>query len=234
MRRHICHTPALRELLCWGRGGGVAGALSFRAGAPPATKARRRVDPGNARRRPARRRRRARDQRSERCLRYRCSAAHLCEPASRGQQKAQTTCANLSPNFAFGRSFSSRCSKGFKMGARATDRRCCTLNRSLVISSFVFRPPPKLADPLPDPHENELSEDDRPAQERLEPALVRSAHRNNPLEAAPAIEPHSAPLGSRGRLHEAARELGTGQNTHLEPYTRCPTPKAPRKKKKRS
>ena len=145
---------------------------------------RRRVDPGNARRRPARRRRRARDQRSERCLRYRCSAAHLCEPASRGQQKAQTTCANLSPNFAFGRSFSSRCSKGFKMGARASDRRCCTLNRSLVISSFVFRPPPKLADPLPDPHENELSEDDRPAQERLEPALIRSAHRNNPLEAA--------------------------------------------------
>ena len=159
---------------------------------PP--RARRRVDPGNARRRPAGwRRRRARDQRSERCLRYRCSAAHLCEPASRGQQKAQTTCANLSPNFAFGRSFSSRCSKGFKMGARATDRRCCTLNRSLVISSFVFRPPPKLADPLPDPHENELSEDDRPAQERLEPALIRSAHRNNPLEAAPAIEPHSAP-----------------------------------------
>ena len=66
--------------------------------------------------------------------------------------------------------------------ARALDdRRCCTLNRSLVISSFVFRPPPKLADPLPDPHENELSEDDRPAQERLEPALIRSAHRNNPL-----------------------------------------------------
>ena len=70
--------------------GGVAsvasrGALAGGVRAPSATEARRRVDPGNARRRPARRRRRARDQRSERCLRYRCSAAHLCEPASRGQ-----------------------------------------------------------------------------------------------------------------------------------------------------
>ena len=109
--------------------GAIASATSATSAAPSATEARRRVDPGNARRRPAgwrRRRARARGGAALLALSRQRGTLVLTRLARHKRRKPRVL--KFVAHFAFGRSFSSRCSKGFKMGARACDRRCCTLN----------------------------------------------------------------------------------------------------------
>ena len=56
---------------------------------------------------------------AQRCLRYRRSAPSRVASPRVAPQGAKTTWAKFVAHFAFGRSFSSRCSKAFKLSARA-------------------------------------------------------------------------------------------------------------------
>ena len=171
MRRHICHTPALTERLCSCRGGGVAGVLSFCGRAPPATKARRRVDPGNARRRPAsglapsacaRAWRRSAD--------FVSAAAWLtcvCQPRA-ATKGAKTTCLKFHRPMRFCRGFSLSLQEALEnVRARDTTGRCCTLNSHLLSSRLSFVLAETLAFRLLECLRAASNANSRPAQGRL-------------------------------------------------------------------
>ena len=198
MRRHICHTPALVLWLCWGRGGGVAGVLSFRAGAPPATKARRRVDPGNARRRPsARWRLGARPVVAALLLLAPQRGSLACASRARQQKAQKPRVLKFNRPIAFGRGFLSRCRRDSKLSARAYKRRCCMLNSHLVSSRLSFVLADLLAFSLLECLRAASNQQSADTRETCTSRHSKPRLGNNPLEAAPAIEPRSAPLGSQ-------------------------------------
>ena len=169
MRRHICHTPALVLWLCWGRGGGVAGVLSSRAGAPPATKARRRVDPGNARRRPsARWRLGARPVVAALLLLAPQRGSLVCASRARQQKAQKPRVLKFHRPMRFCRGFSLSLQEALeKVRARDTTGRCCTLNSHLLSSRLSFVLAETLAFRLLECLRAASNAKSRPAQGRL-------------------------------------------------------------------
>ena len=196
MRRHICHTPALTERLCWARGGGVAGVLSFRAGArrrPPRRDTGRPGERAAAASGLAPSRARASSGRSAAFVGAPARLTSVSQPRA-ATKGAKTTCLKFHRPMRFCRSFSLSLLEGIQNGcARYTDRRCCTLNSHLLSSRLSFVLAETLAFRLLEclRAASDTSVGRHKGDVHASPFEPRPG--NNPLEAAPAIQPHSAP-----------------------------------------
>ena len=140
MRRHICQTPVRLRVMFGARVGGVAGVLSFRAGARRRPQGR---DGGSTR---GTRRGgqpagavgvRARVA-AQRCWRSRRGCS-LCEPASRGNTRRKK---HVGPIFdrptRFGRGFSLSVQQGIQnVRARVLTRRCYSLISHCLVNSIT-------------------------------------------------------------------------------------------------
>ena len=141
MRRHICHTPVRLRVMFGARVGGVAGVLSRVAGARRRPERhRRRVDPGNARRRPAGwRRRRARARGGAALLALPLQLTLARTPTSRGNKRRKK---HVGPIFdrptRFGRGFSLSVQQGIQnVRARVLTRRCYSLISHCLVNSIT-------------------------------------------------------------------------------------------------
>ena len=180
------------------------GALAGGVRAPSATEARRRVDPGNARRRPAgwrRRRARARGGAALLALSLQLSLART--PTSRGNKRRKK---HVGPIFdrptRFGRGFSLSVQQGIQnVRARVLTRRCYSLISHCLVNSITV----VVAQNTPlfsaDPHETNLTADARPAQERLARVLQLSRTQEQPSRAA---------LAQAGRIAHLIRQPAEG------------------------
>ena len=195
MRRHICHTPALVLWLCWGRGGGVTCSRLSRARAAG--------HQGAAAGRPGERaaaasglapsRARASSGRSAAFVGAPARLTSVSQPRA-ATKGAKTTCLKFHRPMRFCRSFSLSLLEGIQNGcARYTDRRCCTLNSHLLSSRLSFVLAETLAFRLLEclRAASDTSVGRHKGDVHASPFEPRPG--NNPLEAAPAIQPHSAP-----------------------------------------
>ena len=178
------------------RGGGVAGvALAGGGRAPPATKARRRVDPEEraaAASGPAPCAR-ASSGRSAAFVSAPAWLTCVCQPRA-ATKGAKTTCLKFHRPMRFCRGFSLSLQEALeKVRARDTTGRCCTLNSHLLSSRLSFVLAETLAFRLLEclRAASDTSVGRHKGDVHASPFEPRPG--NNPLEAAPAIQPHSAP-----------------------------------------